>query len=244
MKKLSFYLAALLFLAAPFVFVACDDDEGDQTAPSVEVSSPAANARILVGETVQVNAVVEDETGLAEITVALTAAGGNFPLLTLGPNDFTSPTRHVVDQAITVPATVPPGQYAVAITARDLAGNTSSPLQVNVRVNSCSVPGQVSITLNVPPSTPADTKIFVVGTFNGWNPADNAYELNRRQDGTFCISVAFPSGVEYKFTRGGWETVEKDDECGEVGNRIWVTADGNSINATVGNWYNTGTCPD
>jgi hypothetical protein len=29
MKKLSFYLAALLFLAAPFVFVACDDDEGD-----------------------------------------------------------------------------------------------------------------------------------------------------------------------------------------------------------------------
>lgn len=141
MKKLSFYLAALLFLAAPFVFVACDDDEGDQTAPSVEVSSPAANARILAGETVQVNAVVEDETGLAEITVALTAAGGNFPLLTLGPNDFTSPTRHVVDQAITVPATVPPGQYAVAITARDLAGNTSSPLQVNVRVNSCSVPG-------------------------------------------------------------------------------------------------------
>jgi metallo-beta-lactamase class B len=72
----------------------------------------------------------------------------------------------------------------------------------------------------VPPTTPQTDTLFVAGSFNGWNPHATQYALRKNSDGTY--QVAMPAGlreVEYKFTRGSWETVEIDDKNQAVANR-------------------------
>jgi hypothetical protein len=54
--------------------------------------------------------------------------------------------------------------------------------------------------------------------------------------------------LEYKFTRGSWDYVEKDAACGEIPNRpvvIVFGADGTmTLDDTVLNWRNTFPCGD
>src|SRR3954463_2180035 len=66
------------------------------------------------------------------------------------------------------------------------------------------------IRINSLPNAPVAESIYVSGNFNGWNPKDELCRLKKGSDGTFSIAFPnVPSGdYEYKFTRGGWETVE------------------------------------
>lgn len=67
----------------------------------------------------------------------------------------------------------------------------------------------------MPSNTPTDTRIFVAGNFNRWNPGDRKYVLQRSKDGTYFITLPRGLGqVEYKFTRGDWESSEAN-ACGE-----------------------------
>ena len=62
---------------------------------------------------------------------------------------------------------------------------------------------------SIPGNTPAGTSIYVAGTFNGWNPENPDYILDENQDGTYQITIeTAPGEVKFKFTRGGWATVE------------------------------------
>ena len=59
----------------------------------------------------------------------------------------------------------------------------------------------------------ADTRpVYVAGTFNGWNAAHPDYQLQpTSKAGEYRIELNLPpdtSYVEYKYTRGGWESVE------------------------------------
>ena len=59
----------------------------------------------------------------------------------------------------------------------------------------------------VPADTPATDTLFVAGSFNGWNPHHAAYRLDKKADGTYQIILPASLGpVEYKFTRGSWES--------------------------------------
>lgn len=61
----------------------------------------------------------------------------------------------------------------------------------------------------VPSNTPANSSIYVSGTFNNWNPADPARLMTSIGDGKYIITInPAPGQVEFKFTRGSWETVE------------------------------------
>lgn len=61
----------------------------------------------------------------------------------------------------------------------------------------------------VPSNTPANCNIFIGGTFNNWNPADPARQMMPLGDGKYIITInPAPGQVEFKFTRGTWETVE------------------------------------
>ena len=61
----------------------------------------------------------------------------------------------------------------------------------------------------IPANTPANTKIYVAGNFNNWNAEDPAYVLNPAGPGQYSIAFNPPAGrIEFKFTRGGWGTVE------------------------------------
>jgi len=108
----------------------------------------------------------------------------------------------------------------------------------------CVVTGKTTITVTVPASTPEDASIHIVGSFNEWNPADAAYKLNKRTDAVnaYCIAVDFAAGVEFKFARGSWETVEKDAECAEVANRVFAVPADNSLEIEIAKWVDTDEC--
>lgn len=59
----------------------------------------------------------------------------------------------------------------------------------------------------------------MAGNFNQWNPGDPAYQLKSNAEGGWSITLSeknLPGLLEFKFTRGSWQTVEGD----LVGNAI------------------------
>lgn len=72
----------------------------------------------------------------------------------------------------------------------------------------------------VPDNTPPDASLFVAGNFNAWNPADARFQLRRDARGLYTATVPDPGpSVEFKFTRGSWTTVERDDDGRDIANR-------------------------
>ena len=65
---------------------------------------------------------------------------------------------------------------------------------------------------------------------------------------TWSISLPFKDGtsIQYKYTRGTWDAVEKDDGCGEIPNRIMTADFGASqeqlITDTIAKWRDIGGC--
>ena len=58
------------------------------------------------------------------------------------------------------------------------------------------------------------------------------------------VTVEVPLGawVEYKYARGGWDTVEKDAECDEVRNRFVFAAGGAAVDDEIAAMRSVG-CP-
>ena len=54
--------------------------------------------------------------------------------------------------------------------------------------------------------------------------------------------------IEYKYTLGDWDHVEKDNVCGEIANRMLTLSYGSTgmqtVNDTVLNWRNVAPCGD
>ncbi|MCI0478874.1 MAG: hypothetical protein L0Y55_21740, partial [Anaerolineales bacterium] len=52
--------------------------------------------------------------------------------------------------------------------------------------------------------------------------------------------------IEYKYTLGDWDHVEKDNACGEIANRQLTLSYGangtQTVNDTVDNWRNVAPC--
>ena len=73
----------------------------------------------------------------------------------------------------------------------------------------------------VPATTPAGQKIYVAGTFNGWQPGAPGYAFSRRPDGSY--ELVLPATVrgpqEFKLTRGSWATGEADAAFQPLANR-------------------------
>ncbi len=65
--------------------------------------------------------------------------------------------------------------------------------------------------------------IYITGNFNNWNPSDARYKLTRNEDSSYFIQIpiheSFPTQLEYKYTKGGWENVEIDKFGNIIKNR-------------------------
>ena len=82
--------------------------------------------------------------------------------------------------------------------------------------------GTLEIVLSVPPTT-VDSKIYITGSHDligDWNGAGK--QLKEIAPGLFTVSVEFnqTAQIEFKFTRGSFETVEKSKHGTEISNRI------------------------
>ena len=65
---------------------------------------------------------------------------------------------------------------------------------------------------------------------------------------TITLTGTESTQIEYKYTPGDWEHVEKDADCGEIANRQLTLSYGSNgvqaVNDTVPNWRNVAPCGD
>jgi glycosidase len=155
--------------------------------------------------------------------------------------DVSAPATEYIDWDVSSGAT-----YFYVVLAADTSFNRSgysNELQATAQTRTVSV----TFSATLPDTTPDGDAIYIGGTFNGWDPAGTLME----RSGLFAtVTLSFPEGthLEYKYTRGSWDYVEKGADCGEIDNRTATAvygADGTmALDDTVLNWRNTGTCGD
>jgi predicted alpha/beta superfamily hydrolase len=103
--------------------------------------------------------------------------------------------------------------------------------------------GQLTINVtSVPPSTPSSDNIYIAGNFNNWNPGNNSNILTNNGDGSYTITFSPSAGLlEYKFTRGSWDTVEGNASGDFISNRTYNYTGGiQSVNDAIEGWEGLG----
>jgi hypothetical protein len=137
-------------------------------------------------------------------------------------------------------------RYTYQVAAQDDGADTSAPSDpVEVVAEEQLV--TLTFRVTVPADTPADAQLYIAGDFQGWAPGDTP--MTQVDATTWSIDLPFESGtaLQYKYTRGSWEAVEKDEACGEIPNRT-LTVDGSAgpeqvIEDTVATWRDIDGCP-
>ncbi|MBP6385637.1 MAG: helix-turn-helix domain-containing protein [Pseudarcicella sp.] len=74
---------------------------------------------------------------------------------------------------------------------------------------------------SIPENTPHDAQLYIVGNFNDWDPCAKPYKLVKQSDGTYRFSLYSDlEKIEFKFTRGNWNSVEGRDNGKALANRV------------------------
>ena len=93
---------------------------------------------------------------------------------------------------------------------------------------------------SLPKNTPHDAEIFISGNFNDWEPANPLYTAYKNVDGTYRTTIYTDKDpVEYKFTRGSWESIEGRESGKALPNRTIYRdskVDHTSINVEINGW--------
>jgi len=97
---------------------------------------------------------------------------------------------------------------------------------------------------SIPKDTPADARLFIAVDFNSWQPADSHFELTKEDNGSYSIQLEAKTegtSIQYKFTRGSWESVEKGPSGEEINNRVFTYGNGDTVMVKIDNWADQGT---
>ncbi len=94
---------------------------------------------------------------------------------------------------------------------------------------------QVTVTfeIHVPAGTPTDAPIHVAASSTGWTHVPLAWIAPGVARGTLVVRRG--DWIDYKLTRGAWETVEKLGDCSEAPNRTRIAAAATLVD-TVERW--------
>jgi predicted alpha/beta superfamily hydrolase len=97
---------------------------------------------------------------------------------------------------------------------------------------------QLTINVTSIPPSPLNPDIYIAGNFNSWNPGNPTYKLTNNNNGSYSITFTpNPGTLEFKFTRGNWETVEGNASGGFIPNRTYTYPGGiQSTNVTIAGW--------
>ena len=75
------------------------------------------------------------------------------------------------------------------------------------------------------------------GNFNNWNPGKRSWMLKQDNDGNYFINIPRDRNMlEFKFTRGSWNTCEVDADGNEIPNRVYRYGDLDSLELEVLRW--------
>ena len=96
---------------------------------------------------------------------------------------------------------------------------------------------KIRIEINsLPVNEPANSSIFIAGSFNSWNPQNKDYQFQKNEKGYF-LEVSLNAGsYEYKITRGGWDKVECSKEGKDMGNRAMKVVANENIEISIEGW--------
>jgi uncharacterized membrane protein len=129
----------IVFTFLALAFLACNDDddpaEGDITPPTITISTPNDGEVFTQGETIRLQARVEDDVALEEIIITLTYPNGSENSFERGTDDFSDAGR--VDEIMmdfAIPETALTGEYIITIDAKDIQGNQAPPESLSVQV--------------------------------------------------------------------------------------------------------------
>ena len=99
----------------------------------------------------------------------------------------------------------------------------------------------VTITFKVKPApgTAADAKLYLAGddkALGEWKA--DGFQLTRGEDGIYSgkVDLTRDRQVEYKVTRGSWETVEKNADGSEMNNRTLTPTKDATVEIVVKKW--------
>jgi pullulanase len=104
-------------------------------------------------------------------------------------------------------------------------------------------PAEIVFHVQVPHNTPAGSHVYLAGDFTDWNPASPEHELAEIAPYVYELTLSFPVGtrIEFKLTRGSWDTVEKGTRGEEVPNRVFDVTTSSVYDLTVGSWADVST---
>ena len=96
------------------------------------------------------------------------------------------------------------------------------------------------------PEKSSPDSIYVAGSFNGWNPQDKNYRLEKNASarlndsighGHYFFEARLPDGiVEFKITRGSWARVECRKNGADIPNRFFKLSSDTTISLIVEEW--------
>ena len=88
----------------------------------------------------------------------------------------------------------------------------------------------------VPEYQPAESTLYIAGSFNNWNPKHADYQF-RKNENHFILTVSLPAGKhEFKLTRGGWNAGETAKEGASLPNRIINVTGDMEVDLVVEDW--------
>lgn len=96
------------------------------------------------------------------------------------------------------------------------------------------------IVQQIPANTPASDSVFIVGSFQSWNPGSSAHKLSIIGNGVYTITLPISGGIQYKYTRGSWPTVEGNSNGGFRPNRNRMVSAGDTLRDTILTWEDLG----
>ena len=216
--------------------------------PSSDLTAPAVPDGLIVlsaspaGIALQWNPVADDATLYGYEVLRSDTAGG--PYIQVARVTAASYT----DEAVLEGAT-----YYYVVRALDTSFNRSD-ISAEVTATAELRPVTVVFTVTVPASTDATGfPVYIAGTmsrFNGgypdWNPGAVGLTRLDATHWTITLTGLETTPIEYKYTLGSWDYVEKDGSCGEIANRQLSLAYGTNgtqnVNDIVLNWRNVSPC--
>jgi glycosidase len=214
---------------------------GDTTAPAVP-QNLRVTAASPAGITVQWDAVTGDASLYGYEVLRSDSAGG--PYTQIARITGTSYTDTTVATGST---------YYYIVRALDQSFNRSGN---SAEVRATAELRTVTLVFNVTVSASTDAtgrSVYIAGFLDRldgglpqWNPGGVVLTRVNATTWTITLTGKETTQIEYKYTLGAWDFVEKDGSCGEIANRQLTLSYGatgtQTVNDTVPNWRNVAPC--
>ncbi|MDQ6781537.1 MAG: hypothetical protein M3Z37_10355 [Candidatus Eremiobacteraeota bacterium] len=179
--------------------------------------------------------IIDATTGVAP---GYTLAPGFFALATVDPASGTVVELRTSHKPLPVgtPVASVPRQYVVAVSSPRPNPDLTTRAALYRSVLSKQV--TVTVTVSIPANTPFNEDIYMATNTSGWNP--QAIKMQRVDGLHFRIQMDLSGGTEirYLFTRGSWNSVERDRAGLQRQARTLFVPGGDAqvIEATVYRW--------